>query len=261
MCPFPPTLVSSPFLIYIRWKRWRSYAQKDLNDRRQSVSEREVAGAFGHKTAMKVMGRQSGKWFWGAMGVVWLIVVAGGVYAMLTYENTPGRAGDPPATWPAQSGIPRTAGLPTIVVIGHPKCPCTRATIGELAVLVARLQNRATAVVVLVRPRGAPANWDDTDLKRSAAEIPGVTVMSDLDEVEADRFQAQASGQTMLYDKDGRLLFSGGITASRGHSGDNAGRSSIVSLVNYGTAEQTRTPVFGCALRTPTSLTARGEKQ
>jgi hypothetical protein len=178
---------------------------------------------------------------------------------MLNYENTPGHAGDPPAMWPAQSRIPRTAGLPTIVIMGHPKCPCTRATIGELAVMMARLHDRATAVVVLARPRGTPDGWDDTDLRRSAAEIPGATVMSDLDEVEVDRFNAEVSGQAMLYNAEGKLLFSGGITASRGHSGDNVGRSSIVSLVTYGTAERARTPVFGCALHTPKSLTA-GEK-
>jgi hypothetical protein len=125
---------------------------------------------------------------------------------------------------------------------------------------MAQLHSRVTGVVVLVRPQGAPDDWDDTDLRHSAAAIPGVTVMSDLDEVEADRFNAQVSGQTMLYGASGKLLFSGGITASRGHSGDNAGRSTIVSLVTYGTAERTRTPVFGCALRTPKSSTANGEK-
>jgi hypothetical protein len=202
---------------------------------------------------------KSVKRLWVAAGVFWLIAVAGGMRVLWNYENTPGVAGDPPATWPAQSRVPHTAGLPTIVVMGHPKCPCTRATIGELAVMMARLHNQVLAVVVLVRPHGTPEDWDNTDLRHSAAAIPGVTVMTDLDEVEADLFNAQASGQTMLYDAGGKLRFSGGITASRGHSGDNAGRSSIVSLVTYGIAERTRTPVFGCALRTPKTLTT-GEK-
>jgi hypothetical protein len=208
---------------------------------------------------MKI-GVEPGKRLWVVVGVAWLIAVAGGMRALLNYEYTAGAEGDPPATWPAQSRIPRTAGLPTVVVMGHPKCPCTRATIGELAVLMAHLHNRVTVVVLFVRPQGAPDDWDDTDLRHSAAAIPGTTVMSDLDEVEADRFNAQVSGQTMLYSGSGKLLFSGGITASRGHSGDNAGRSSIVSLVTYGTAERTRTPVYGCALRTPKSSTANGEK-
>jgi hypothetical protein len=202
--------------------------------------------------------KESGNRLWAVIGVLWLVVVGGGMVVLRNYENTAGVAGDPPPNWPVQSRIPRTAGLPTIVVMGHPKCPCTRATIGELAVVMTRLHNRAAAVVVFVRPRGTPDGWDDTDLRHSAAEIPGVTVMTDLDEVEVDRFNAEVSGQTMLYDAGGRLLFSGGITASRGHSGDNAGRSSIISFVTDGTAELTRTPVFGCALRAPKSLT--GEK-
>jgi hypothetical protein len=201
---------------------------------------------------------QSGKVLWVVIGVFWLVAVVGGIGALRNYENTPSAAGDPPTKWPAQSRVPRTAGLPTIVVMGHPKCPCTRATIGELAIMMARLRDRATAVVVFVRPHGTPDGWDDTDLRRSAAAIPGVTVMSDLDEVEVDRFNAEVSGQTMLYNASGNLLFSGGITASRGHAGDNDGRSSIVSFVTDGSAELTRTPVFGCALRTPKSLT--GEK-
>lgn len=201
---------------------------------------------------MKLAGK-SRNWLWLGIGIVWILAVAGGIGVLLRYETAPGAAGDPPSIWPATSRIQRVAGLPTVVVMGHPKCPCTRATIGELALIMTRLQNRAHAVVVFVRPQGTPDGWDDTDLRRSAAAIPGVTVMTDLDEAEADLFNAQVSGQTMLYDTSGRLLFSGGITASRGHSGDNAGRSSIISFVIEGAAQQNRTPVFGCALRAPKS--------
>lgn len=202
---------------------------------------------------MKLTGKSRNR-LWLGIGVVWLAVVASGMAVLRKYDTTPGELGQSPARWPAKSHIPRVAGLPTIVVMGHPKCPCTRATIGELAITMARLQGKATAVVVFVRPQGTPEGWDDTDLRRSAAAIPGVTVMSDLDEAEADLFDAQVSGQTMLYDAGGKLLFSGGITASRGHAGDNIGRSSIVSFVTTGTAEQNHSPVFGCTLRTPKSL-------
>ena len=70
---------------------------------------------------------------------------------------------------------------------------------------------------------------------------------------EARLFHAATSGQAVLYDPQGRLLFSGGITASRGHSGDNAGRSSIVSLVHAGVPDRTETSVFGCPLFDPQS--------
>jgi hypothetical protein len=205
--------------------------------------------------------RKSATLGWTALGVVWAIAVIGGMYVMLKYADTPAETGAPPVVWPAESRIPRKSGLPTVVVVAHPRCSCTRATISELAMLMTRLHNRATAVVVLEHPHGTPEHWEETDLWRSAAEIPGVTVMGDPDEVEADRFRAQASGQTMLYNADGRLLFSGGITASRGHAGDNAGRDSIISLVTDGGAEQTKTLVFGCALHNPASLSSNGEKR
>jgi hypothetical protein len=52
----------------------------------------------------------------------------------------------------------------------------------------------------------------------------------------------------LLYDTAGRLLFSGGITAARGHSGDNAGREAIVALLAGAPTDRTQTPVFGCKL-------------
>ena len=198
---------------------------------------------------------------WTVLIALWVIAVVAGMHVMLTYADTPATAGTPPVAWPAQSRIPRKAGLPTVVVLAHPRCSCTRATISELAELMARVHDRATAVVVLVRPSGMPERWEQTDLWRSAAEIPGVTVMADPEEVEADRFHAQASGQTMLYSAGGKLLFTGGITAARGHAGDNAGRSSIISLVTDGSAEQTKTLVFGCALKNPAALSSNGEKR
>jgi hypothetical protein len=197
--------------------------------------------------------RKSGNRLWLVVGLMWILVIVGGMRVLLRYETVSGSAGDPPGVWPVTSRIQRIPGLPTIVVMGHPRCPCTRATIGELALIMTRLNNKVHGVVVFVRPQGTPDGWDDTDVRRSAAAIPSVTVMTDLDETEADLFNAQVSGQTMLYDTTGKLLFRGGITAARGHSGDNAGRSTIISFVTDGAAQPNRTPVYGCALRTPKS--------
>jgi hypothetical protein len=76
-------------------------------------------------------------------------------------------------------------------------------------------------------------------------------VIKDPEGKEADLFGAVASGQTMLYDAGGRLQFSGGITAGRGHSGDNAGRSTLVALITKGKSELRETPVYGCSLANP----------
>jgi hypothetical protein len=66
--------------------------------------------------------------------------------------------------------------------------------------------------------------------------------------VEARRFHAATSGETFLFDASGKLLFQGGVTASRGHEGENIGRSTLTALVLTGQAERDRSVVFGCAL-------------
>jgi hypothetical protein len=73
-------------------------------------------------------------------------------------------------------------------------------------------------------------------------------VIRDQGGVEARRFDVEGSGHVLLYAPSGKLLFSGGITPSRGHEGDNAGRSAIVSLILRGHAPVDHTPVFGCSL-------------
>jgi hypothetical protein len=167
---------------------------------------------------------------------------------MWGYENAAGAAGQAPAHWPANSRLEHAADRTTLVMLAHPHCPCTRASIGELALLMAKSQGRVTAYVLFLKPTGSADDWEMTDLWQSAASIPGVSVFADADGVEAKNFQAATSGQTVLYDAGGNLLFSGGITASRGHSGDNAGRSAIVSLLSGGESELTKTSVYGCPL-------------
>ena len=123
---------------------------------------------------------------------------------------------------------------------------------------MARVQKRVNAVVVFVVPNGVPEKWEETDLWRNAAQIPGVRVLKDVGGKEAAVFGALASGQTMFYDADGTLQFSGGITASRGHSGDNAGRSTITALLFNGKSAVRSTPVFGCYLGNPETRAKNG---
>ncbi|HMJ26299.1 MAG TPA: hypothetical protein VK475_10735 [Pyrinomonadaceae bacterium] len=185
--------------------------------------------------------------------ISWLLVISVGLWILWGYENTAGKAAQPPPQWPADSRIQPARDHATLVMLAHPHCPCTRATIGELASIMAHSQGRLTAYVLFLKPEGFSEDWEKTDLWRSAASIPGVTAMIDYQGAEANRFHAATSGQTLLYDAAGRLLFSGGITGSRGHSGDNAGHTAIVSLVNSGAAELTETSVFGCPLFDPNS--------
>ena len=185
--------------------------------------------------------------------IAWLAITGAGLGILLKYENAPGQEGNPPQKWPVASLIGHTAGKPVLVMVAHPHCPCTRASIGELAMLMARVQGKADAYVLFYKPANAAEGWEKTDLWKSAAAIPGVTVMSDVDGAEAQRFNIETSGHTLLFDAAGWLVFSGGITESRGHSGDNDGRSAITSMLTTGAGatRQGSTLVFGCSLFDP----------
>jgi hypothetical protein len=179
---------------------------------------------------------------------LWLCGVGVGLKYLWAYEVSAGTAATPSATWPHDSQIKPHKGQATLVLLAHPHCPCTRATVGELAALMAHTQGKVAAYVLFYKPEGFPESWEKTDLWQSAAAIPGVTVLSDDSGIEAKRFGAATSGQAMLYSETGKLLFSGGITGSRGHSGDNAGRDAIESLILNGSAEHSTTSVYGCDL-------------
>jgi hypothetical protein len=185
----------------------------------------------------------------------WAALVGLGAIRLWKYEGAAGTPARAPHGWPADTRVARAADLPTLVLLVHPHCPCSRATIGELTELMTHCHGKLVATVLMLHPAGMSNAWVHTDLWSSAAAIPGVTVLDDSEGVEAVRFGAATSGQSLLYSTDGTLLFAGGITESRGHSGDNAGRSAIESLVlgpdmpvASGPAV---TPVYGCPLFAP----------
>jgi hypothetical protein len=185
------------------------------------------------------------------VGLAWAGTAVFGGYALLRYENSPGKVAHGLLSWPADSTVQLATDRPTLVMAAHPQCPCTRASVAELAQLMAHVQGKVQAYVLFYSPRESGADWENTDTRRSAAQIPGVTVLSDVDGAEAQRFGAETSGHTFLFDPSGRLLFTGGITASRGHSGDNAGESAIVSLINDHSSKRSQTFVFGCSFKNP----------
>jgi len=188
---------------------------------------------------------------WTVLGMLWLGGVVVGLGMLSGYDNRAGAAANAPAEWPAGSRIMRDTSGPTLVMLAHPRCDCTRASVAELAELMARASPRPKAYVVFISPPGVGDDWDKTDLWQIAARIPGVTVRRDEDGLDASHFGAFTSGQILLYGVDGRLLFSGGTTGSRGHVGENAGRATILALLNNQNPGRSAAPVFGCPLLGP----------
>jgi hypothetical protein len=187
---------------------------------------------------------------WGRSAIaLWVAALGLGFATLWRYEVTAGAAGGPPDRWPSASAIERPPGRPALLMFAHPQCVCTRASLTELERLQGRLEGRLAVYVVFLRPADAGPDWDQSDLWKRAAAMPGVTVVRDLDGLEAVRFGAATSGHTLVYDAQGRLLFSGGLTAARGREGAAPGAQRIAALLATGRADRNDSPVFGCALR------------
>jgi hypothetical protein len=199
------------------------------------------------QTLRAVANRCGQRMLWAVL-VVWLASVGTGLAWLMAYDNTPGTPADAPSRWPAASALARDAAGPTLVMLAHPRCDCTRASIGELAELLGRAPRRPRTFVVFIRPGGVDAEWTKTGTYDQATRIPGVTVIRDDHGHEADRFGVWTSGQTLLYDRDGQLVYSGGVTGARGKPGTNTGRSTLLALLAGGHPARSTTQVFGCSL-------------
>jgi len=180
--------------------------------------------------------------------ILWLTAYAAGISVLYRYQSTPGPETEAPGIWPERSQISRVEALPTLLLFAHPQCPCTRATLGELAILMAHCLGKVTAYVIFIQPKEKGGDWVHTQLWRNAQSIPGVLVRADAGRKETLRFHILTSGHALLYDKHGKLLFSGGITAGRGHEGDNQGLWDLRQLLDHEIPPGQKTPAFGCPL-------------
>jgi hypothetical protein len=179
---------------------------------------------------------------------LWTTAVVAGFCVLFRYASAQGPIVGAPASWPDESALAHAPDRATIVMFVHPHCACSRASLTELGRTLRRIDGRASAIVVLVRPPDVPSGWERTDLRALALALPDVTLVDDDGAIEATRFGALTSGTTLLYDAGGRLEFAGGITAIRGHEGNSFGQERIVGLLTSGEADRAESPVFGCAL-------------
>jgi hypothetical protein len=197
---------------------------------------------------MTLLKRFAGIFFLVGLIAAWCIVVVQGFTRLEEHQNTPGPDSDAPRVWPADTRLARSTSGPTLLIFAHPRCPCTQATLNELARLTAKVQGRMAAIVVFSVPASRTAEWARTRSWAEAEAIPGAEVVCDTDGAETARFGARTSGSALLYDNNGRLRFCGGITAARGHAGDSAGQAAILANLGPSAPACPTAPVYGCPL-------------
>jgi hypothetical protein len=194
-----------------------------------------------------------------AVGCLWLGALTAGTRWLLNYEAKPASTGSLAARWPTGTRILRSPNSYTLLMFAHPDCPCSQASLSELERVIVDLPARLETVIVFSKPGSDLTEVRRAPLWKRAATMPRVSVFLDRRGEETGRFGASVSGQTLLYDPDGRLDFSGGITAARGHEGDNYGASAVVAFVQGRLKEPVQARVFGCSLRNPDARTLKEE--
>jgi hypothetical protein len=180
--------------------------------------------------------------------VLWAVAVASGMGLVWRHAATPGASGSPPTGWPEKTRLHFQPGHWHVIVVCHPYCPCTGATLEELARVMVHAPANTQVQVVISRPGSLVVDWSALKLRVLAERLPHAAVVIDEEGGEPAVWGVQTSGHVLVYTPDGQLHFSGGITASRGHEGGNGGADAVRGLLNGQISKPVSTPVFGCPL-------------
>lgn len=178
---------------------------------------------------------------------IWLLTVIAGMGILANYANFACPTGNAPTQ--VADFIASAPGQFQLLMFVHPRCPCTVASVNELARIMSRCSTTCEAVVYFIQPESVSNEWVHGAMWDAVEKIPGVRAVIDYKGVAAVRYGAKTSGDVLLYDPSGKLRFHGGITDARGHEGDNVGESAVISVVLRGSSNVDSGPVFGCSLQ------------
>jgi hypothetical protein len=179
---------------------------------------------------------------------IWLGAAIVGMILLSRFQFSAGPKSQAPQAWPANSNLKFDDQAYNLVLSLHPKCSCSNATLGELEKILAATGRRLKVHALMSMPAGAPQQWRGSDLVKHLYTLPQTEIHFDENCQESELFGALTSGDTMLFDPFKQQVFRGGITASRGHSGDNVGENTIIAISRGLEGSCHETPVFGCNL-------------
>lgn len=184
-----------------------------------------------------------------AAALLWSGSALAGYLYIFRYESKPATLASAARHWPEGSGLNHMAGAFELVMVVHPRCPCTRASVAELNKLLLRFQGKLRAHALVLKPFETSEAWGQTEISARLAQMPYLETVKDYRGATAERFGALISGETLLYGPTGTLLFDGGLTAFRGHEGPSLGQTLLSSMVAGSETGFHQTKVFGCSIK------------
>ncbi len=173
------------------------------------------------------------------VAATWVWATALALHCTMVWESSPGVAS---RQTPAHG-----SGL-KLIFVAHTYCPCTSVALRNLMSLSGEALAKLRPEIVLTGPDATPESTAPNVIL--ASKIAHVTIRYGHEAQALSDYGARTSGQCFLFDKQGKLVFSGGLTSGRGVEGECAGMEAI-SHVLADKACQLQAPVFGCPLTTP----------
>jgi hypothetical protein len=178
---------------------------------------------------------------------IWVLAIVVGLAIAIDHEMRPSARGAAGAAWPAGAHLERATAGSTLVMFVHPECPCTAASLEQLESLLASCEEAERPLTHVVVVGQSPQETSSNATR--AAQIVGARLSFDLDGSESRRFGSHTSGTVLIYGADGKLTFCGGITAGRGHRGENLAADAARLAATGEPSKAVQMPVFGCSLR------------
>lgn len=179
----------------------------------------------------------------------WSILLLSGLTILAAYSNAAGLSSKSLIGWPTDSSMKLASDRPTVVFFLHPKCGCSRSTMREFHRIAGTVSSSFEIKVGLFCPRNEDLSWTMTPLRDLAEQLSPHGTFEDIGGIEAARFGVTTSGHGFVFAPTGEALFSGGITASRGHEGANLGVSQMKMAIETLKKQPIVTSVFGCLIR------------
>ena len=182
-----------------------------------------------------------------ALGSAAILAIFAGWFQLVRFSTTAGEQSSAPAVLPA--GLFPANRLPLLLVFIHPQCSCTAATVEQLDQLLNQTPNPVDLVLAV---------YDSAALHGKQPIQPGASlhhpfrILADPNGRLARRFGAATSGEILLYSPSRQLLFQGGITPGRAHTGVSPGSQELLAALVSGrhaaTASTPQMAVFGCPI-------------
>jgi len=181
--------------------------------------------------------------------LVWLGLIVIGYTWLFRYSFVAGEASTSPGSIPHVLASPGSSSRWQVFLALHPHCPCSLATVRELAKILTRAADVSVVTVLMYKPSNEPDGWLEGRLLDECRRM-NCRIRPDPEGGFAKALGTVTSGDVVVYDASGKLRYHGGITGSRGHEGDNLGQQAVIDILRGHNASRTAMPVFGCPIQT-----------